>query len=86
MLYGQIETEMADGEPWLWQQTRLTHHLQLLVEQEQETIDIYDQTLLDHTQDFRISASNLSSTTKGSVSILYQLFSHYLCLLVGRKN
>ena len=85
MLHGQIEREMADGESWLlWQQPRVTHHIQHLVEKEQGTIDIYDQTLLAQTEDFRISASNWSDTNRGSVSSLYQVFHHYLCLLVGR--
>lgn len=43
MLYGQIERELLDGEPWfLSQQTRLPHHLQQLVEQEQGRRDIWE--------------------------------------------
>ncbi len=43
MLYGQIETELAEVETWfLWQQTKLPHHLQRLVEQEQGRRDIWE--------------------------------------------
>lgn len=42
MLYGQIEREMLDGEPWFWQQTRLPHNLERLVEQDQERRDVWE--------------------------------------------
>lgn len=41
MLFGQIERELVDREPWfLWQQTKLPHHLQRLVNQEEAKHDI----------------------------------------------
>ena len=43
MHFGQIEQELVDGEPWFpWQQTKLPHHLQQLVDQEQTRLDIWE--------------------------------------------
>jgi len=43
MFYGLIEQELSDGEPWSQkQQTQLPTHIQILIEQEQIKIDIWE--------------------------------------------
>ncbi|WP_392534869.1 hypothetical protein [Nostoc sp. C117] len=43
MFFGQMERESLYGEIWsIWQTTKLPEHLQLLVDQEQITYDIWE--------------------------------------------
>lgn len=61
MLYGEIERELLDGEPWfLSQQIRLPNHLQRLVEQEQGRRDIWEWQSTNFIAEFTAGAVNQS--------------------------
>lgn len=75
---GQIERELADGEPWsLWQQTRLASHFQQDVEPEQEAVDIYEEALQYHLEQSRKSLSSCLDISRNKGG-LYQVISHFL--------
>lgn len=87
MLNGQIESELAEVEPYcLQQQSITTAYLQRLIEQEQGVQDIHCyETLLNDTQYFRSSSSNWLDIIGATASSLRQL-SYYLYLSLSRKN
>lgn len=86
MLYGHIERELTQGEPWFpWQQTEVLNERSHLMEPEQRAVDICNEVLQNHIEHLKKSKSNGLRTTRIKPSSLYQLISQYLCLTVVKR-
>jgi|GEM_PF-3820606 len=82
MLYGQIERELAEIEPWL-----LCHQTKIptSIEPECDIGDHYDEALLYQVVS-RMNSSNRPDSTKITARSFCQLFFYYLSLLMGRRK